>query len=180
MKKKGADSPFLIQSVTLLKLAGHFNSYWNPCTCVLTWACVCSNSSSFMLFETGTWNTYMPATLLHSDLTLPMAMIASSRVNRQLKAKLSNFSSKGYDGTSGWNPRKQGTKRSWLNFDKVLGSVSATPCLGDKRRQVISPWHLVIEPTKLFAYFTGQNQIQVDFYSWIRARGQRKLRINLG
>lgn len=73
-------------------------------TCVLTWAWVCSNSSSFMLFDTGTWNTDMPATLLHSDRTLAMATMASSRVSRQLKAKLSNFSSKGYDGTSGWKP----------------------------------------------------------------------------
>lgn len=71
------------------------------CTCVLTCACVCSNSSSFMLFETGTWNTDMLATLLHSDLTLAIATMASSRVKIQLKAKLSNFSSKGYEGTSG-------------------------------------------------------------------------------
>ena len=82
------------------------NNYY--CTCVLTWACVCSNSSSFMLFETGTWNTDMLATLLHSDLTLAIATMASSRVNRQLKAKLSNFSSKGYEGTSGWKPKVEG------------------------------------------------------------------------
>ena len=76
-------------------------------TCVLTWAWACSNSSSFMLFDTGTWNTDMPATLLHSDRTLAMATMASSRVSRQLKAKLSNFSSKGYDGTSGWKPDQE-------------------------------------------------------------------------
>ena len=49
----------------------------------------------------------MPATLLHSDLTLAIATMASSRVNRQLKAKLSNFSSKGYEGTSGWKPKAE-------------------------------------------------------------------------
>ena len=101
---------------------------WQVCckdkiTCVLTWAWVCSNSSSFMLFDTGTWNTDMPATLLHSDRTLAMATMASSRVSRQLKAKLSNFSSKGYDGTSGWKPdqeRKELVSCSYSRFFATL------------------------------------------------------------
>ena len=31
-KKKGTNGPLLIQSVTLFKPAGYFNSYWNPCS----------------------------------------------------------------------------------------------------------------------------------------------------
>jgi len=57
-----------------------------------------------MCFAVGMWNNDIAATLLHSVLTFPMAWILSSRVSRELKAKLSYCSSKGYSGTSWQHP----------------------------------------------------------------------------
>ena len=47
----------------------------------------------------------MAATLLHSDLTLLMALIDSSRVDREVKANFSNCSSKLYAGMSSIVPK---------------------------------------------------------------------------
>ena len=48
----------------------------------------------------GTWKRDMADTLLHSDLTLLIALIDSSLVDREVNANFSNCSSKLYTGMS--------------------------------------------------------------------------------
>ena len=115
---------------------------------MLTWACVCSNSSSFILFDTGTWNTDMLATLLHSVLTLAIATMASSLVSKQLKAKSSNFSSKGYKGTSGWNPCSQSKKPNCNEQKKILNRLVNLPRL--RIHGVQLKWHKLVHTVKSF------------------------------
>ena len=80
----------------------------NSITCAVICDWVCSNSSRRMGLAVGMWNRLVQLMRLHSVRTLPIAWILSGSVSRELKAKLSYCSSKGYSGTSGQQPEDQG------------------------------------------------------------------------
>ena len=75
-------------------------------TCEVVCDCVWSNSSNLMGLVVGMWNRDMTATLLHSVLTCVSAMMLSSLVSSDRKAKSFSFSQNVYSGTSELQPGK--------------------------------------------------------------------------
>ena len=164
--QKGTNGPLLIQSVTLFKPAGYFNYHWNPCVLNLTdelsaakeWHLNQSGTSvslwcgKSIMFDRVCWT---PVQLnLGSTHGAPNDGASESDVAPVLFQSWTYSIRFGTWIVLGLNQALQVKIKIRLKFSKLHVSRFSITCN--------------------FPLFPGAN------YSWIRARRQRKLRINLG